>query len=205
MKLIITILITALALILSACGESTTSPLKDVTSIKINEVNQSMYSTDAPLSLSATLTYDDGSTDDATKFVNWSSSTDKLSVSNLGVVSVGSYNGGDSNISISYKTLTAQAVQIHLIKMTDFNISMLNAENNATGTYFLLATGTYEDGNNTTIVKNISWDLNNSATVSGEGNQTKITVVAGDTNVTANVFTSDNDYNKTKTITYTTN
>lgn len=205
MKLIITILLTTLTLMLTACGEDTSSPLKDVVSIKINEVNQSMYSTDTSISLSATLTYDDGSTDDATKYVEWKSSTDKLSVSTLGVVSVGPYNGGDSNISISYKTLTDGPVAIHLIKMTDFNITMLNAENNVTGTYSLLATGIFEDGNNTTIVKNISWDLNNSATVSGEGNETQITVVAGDTNITATVFINDNDYNQTQEIIYTAN
>ena len=206
MKLITTILIVTLALMLTACGENTTSPLKDVASIKINEANQSMYSTDASISLTASVVYDDGSTDDATEYVTWSSSTDKLSVSTLGVVSVGPYNGGDSNITISYQTLTSTPVEIHLIKMTDFNITMLNAENNVTGTYPLLATGIFEDGNNTTIVKNISWDLNNSATVSGEGSTTEVTIAAtGDTNITASVFINDNDFNKTETITYTAN
>lgn len=116
MKLIITILITTLSLILSACGESTSSPLKNAVSIKINETSQIMYSTDTPISLSATVTYNDGSTADATKLVKWSSSTDKLLVSQSGVVSIGLYDRGNTNISISYQTLTDGPVLVHLSK-----------------------------------------------------------------------------------------
>ncbi|MBT5935254.1 hypothetical protein [Sulfurimonas sp.] len=203
MKQIITTLLTTLALMLTACGQGTSAPLKDVVGIKINEANQSIYSTDASIQLSATVTYDDNSTDDVTEYVEWKSSTDKLTVSTSGVVSVGFYNGGDSNISIAYETLTDGPVNIALIPMKDFNITVSDGGTPASGDQPLLATGIFEDNTSRVILRNILWDLNNSATISIEGNDTLITLLSGDTKITASMFIYDNDYNQTEEIIYT--
>lgn len=194
------------SLFLISCGENTTSSLKDIQSIKINEANISMYTTDSSTSLTATAIYTDGSTADITKAVAWSASNTNISVSTFGLVSIGSVNSGDTNISISYDTFKDENISIHLIPLTDFNITMVDADVNSTGDYNLLLTGKFEDNATKTIVKNISWDLNNSATVSGEGNTTQIQIVnIGETNITATMFAYDNDFNLTKSIIYSAN
>ncbi len=200
MKLIKTFLYILTALLFISCGENTEAPLTDVSSIKINELNTTIYSTDAPTNLTATVYYEDGTWADATYNVIWNSSDTNVTGVFNGEVTGGNANGGDANITISYQHFSSPPSFVHVIKLTDFNISILNADANVTGTYSLLATATFEDNATKTIVKNIVWDANNSALFTVEDDLVEIEIVStGDTNITATLF---DDINISKTIIY---
>ena len=203
MKTLQKILIATMTLFFISCGsDSTLIPLSDISNIKINETNTTIYSTDAPSNLTATVSFTDGTNADLTTIAKWASSdTTLLSVTKGSIQAL--KNGGVANLNISYKNLTSQSVVVIVLKVLDYNISLINADANATGTYDILATAKFEDNTSKTIVKNITWDLNNSAIITGEGNTTQIQITStGDTNITAKLF---NDINMTRTIIYHTN
>jgi hypothetical protein len=200
MKFIYKILIATITLFFISCGsDSTLIPLSDISGIKINETNTTIYSTDAPSNLTATVSFTDGTNADLTTIAKWTSSdTTLLSVTKGSIQAL--KNGGVANLNISYKNLTSQSVVVNVLKVLDYNISLINADANATGTYDILATAKFEDNTSKTIVKNITWDLNNSAIITGEGNTTQIQITTtGDTNITAKLF---DDINMTQTIIY---
>ena len=203
MKTLQKILIATMTLFFISCGsDSTLIPLSDISNIKINETNTTIYSTDAPSNLTATVSFTDGTNADLTTIAKWASSdTTLLSVTKGSIQAL--KNGGIANLNISYQNLTSQSVVVNVLKVLDYNISLINADANATGTYDILATAKFEDNTSKTIIKNITWDLNNSAIITGEGNTTQIQITStGDTNITAKLF---NDINMTRTIIYHTN
>ncbi|OIP53397.1 MAG: hypothetical protein AUK54_09250 [Helicobacteraceae bacterium CG2_30_36_10] len=204
MKTITSFFLALTATFFISCGENSDAQIiTDVESLKINESNVSMYSTDNNINLSATVYYKDGSNADATAFVSWRSSDTAIANVSNGSVAVGSRNGGDTNITVSYENITSLPTHLNIITLNDYTISMIDADANATGTYQLLATATFEDNKTKVIEKNIVWDVNNSAIVSGVGSLTTVQIVStGDTNITSTLF---NDINMTKTIIYTVN
>jgi len=197
-----TILSTITLFFIACGGDTTTVPLSDISNIKINETNTTIYSTDGASNLSATVYFTDGSSADLTTVATWSSSdTTLVSVTKGSIQAL--KNGGSVNITIKYKSLLSTPVVVNVTKVTDYNISMLNADANTTGTYDIKTIATFEDNTTRTIVKNITWDTNNSAIVSGEGNTTQVQIVStGDTNITSTLF---NDINMTKAIIYKAN
>ncbi len=206
MKLIQNTIFTALSLFFISCGDNTETPITDIKNIVINESNITIYSTDGSNtsgSFTATLNYTDGTSFNATNLVTWNSSDTTVAEVSNGELLAGNANGGDANITVNYKSIYSTASVVNVVKLLDYNISMLGADANTTGTYILLAIGTFEDNTTRTIVKNISWDLNNSAVVTGEGLLTKVEITStGDTNITSTLFY---DVNMSKTIVYTAN
>lgn len=203
MKIIISFILLLIATFFISCGEnSETLIIPDVESLKINESNVSIYSTDAN-NLTATVYYTDGSTADATSFVSWQSSDTTIANVSQGSVTVGSINGGDTNITVSYKSISSLSSPLKVIALSDYNLSMINADANTTGTYSLIATAIFENNVTKVIEKNIVWAVDNGAIVSGAGSLTQVQIVStGDTNITATLF---NDANLTKTIIYSAN
>ncbi len=175
------------------CGENTTNPIvPDVTSIQINESNISIYSTDSTSYLSANASYTDGSTQDITNFVLWSSSnTDAATVSNNALTG-GNGNGGDTQITIKYDRFSdTQPVHVH--KLTSY--SVLYPDVNTTGTYDgFRALGNFDNNEtNRSIATHITWSADNGAVieVKDDGN-VSITFLSGDTNVTTTLFNETN-------------
>jgi len=206
MKLIKNTLLASLSLLFISCGENTQIPIADLASIKINELNSTIYSTEdanASNNFSATAYFTDGSTKNVTTLVKWFSSDTTMATVSNGIVSAGTTNGGISFVNASYEDKISESSTIYVKKLIDYNISMIDADANTTGIYYLLASGTFEDNTTRTIVKNIVWDTNNSAIVTGAGSTTAIQIVLpGDTNITSTLF---NDVNMSRTIIYSAN
>ncbi len=203
MKLIKNIIFTTLALLFISCGNNTDEPIKDITAIKIEESNRTIYSTDdshLSTDFTAKAYYSDGTSAIVTKKVKWYSSDIDVASVVYGAVLGGKSNGGDANITISYKNLNGSTFStLHVVSLVDYNISLIDADANVTGTYDLLAIGSFEDNTTRTIVKNIEWVVDNGAIISGEGNETQAQVLAGDTNITSILFS---DVNMSRTIIY---
>ena len=198
MKLLKTTLYTALALLFISCGDNTEAPIKDVTSIEINEATQTVFSTDT-VNFTAMVTYTDATTADVTQNVNWISSDEDVAAVLKGVVTPGNANGGDANITITYQHLTATASSVTVVPLDSFTIS--SPDINTTGNHILEAEGNF-GGTIKNIVKNIVWTADNAAIISVENDVATITVVTGDTNVTATMF---GETNSSSSITYTVN
>lgn len=191
MKILKTTLYIGLALLFISCGDNTeTPPVKDVVSIEIDDPTMSIYSTDSA-NLTATVTFTDSTTASVDNELLWGSSDlDIASVFN-GLVLPGNANGGDANCTITYQDLTAAPSLITVIPLVSFAIT--NADINATGDYILEAKGEFEDGTtDKTIVKNIIWTADNGAIITVLNNISTITILAGDTNVTAIMFDETN-------------
>lgn len=188
------------------CKETTTDPIiTDIASIQIDTPSfVTLYPTDKPVELYASVTHTDGSTGDATKTVTWSSSDTAIISTNNNLVSGGYKNGGDANITISYKVFS-DTLQISAAKLQDFNIT--TADINTTGDHPLEAVAQYADGNRT-IYTNILWESNvSTATFSTTDYITTINIAdySGDINISATVFAQDNETNITKSVIYTIN
>ncbi len=206
MKLIQNTLLSTVAFMFISCGDNTTVPLKDITSLKINESNVTIYSTDADSDesrLTANVYFNDGTNDDATNELVWSSSDTTIATIKQGKISVGTTNGGDINITVSHKDLYSEPILFHIRKLLDYNITLLDSDANSTGTYELLAEGIFEDNTTHTVRKNITWESNNSSIITIEEEKSEIEITTtGDTNITSKLF---NDDNMTKTIIYRVN
>ena len=196
MKLIQNTLLSTFAFIFISCGDNTTAPLKDITSLKINESNLTVYSTDADSDeskLTANVYFNDGTNDDATNDLVWNSSNTTIATIRQGEIIVGTANGGDINITVSHKDLYSEPILFHIHKLLDYNIVLIDAESNSTGTYELLASGTFEDNTTHTIVKNITWESNNSSIITIEEEKSEIEITTtGDTNITSKLFYDEN-------------
>jgi len=190
MKTIQYTLFILLAFLFTACGDNTLkSIVSDVKSIQINKNNLRIYSTDTSQQLSASVTYNDGSSEPINNTDIWSNSD--YSVLNMydGEISA-SGNGGSSLVSINVGKFSDE-INVSIIKLTDYNIS--NADINTTGEHTLQAIGLFEDNTSKIISKNITWSANNGATFSTNDEYvTTITILSGDTNVTATLFGEKN-------------
>ena len=191
MKLLTTLLTTSLTLLLIACGDNTTTPLlKDVTSLAIDDANVTMHSTDAPKTITATVTYTDGTTADATTSIFWSSSDSDILNASLGELTPGVSNGGNVTIEVSYEQY-GDSIGATVYSLTDYNASFPDI--NSTGTYTFQAYGDFDNGDtNISIASNIVWSADNGAVVETTDGVASITFVTGDTNVTATVFGDTN-------------
>ena len=179
-----------LSVFFTACGENTkTAVVADIASIEIVEGNISIYSTDEATDLTAMATYTDSTTAQINDAAIWNNSDYNTLYMYNGSVSAAS-NGGSSIVGISSGRFSDE-INVSIIKLTDFNIT--NADINSTGSYILEATGTFEDNTSKVIKRNIEWSADNGAVISVDENYVAtITILTGDTNVTATVFGETN-------------
>ncbi len=174
------------ALFFIACQDNTSTPItKSVTSVKIDQGDISIHSTDDMTSLSATVFFSDNSSDIATESVVWNNSDYNVTYL-LGGDVWASANGGESNISISYAEFN-DYITVSVHKLVSFEIYADDV--NTTGTHVFEAKGNFENGDeNISIVKNIAWSATNNAVVSISNGITNIELKSGETNVTATLF-----------------
>jgi len=176
MKYISTSTLLLLSLLSISCGENTTtSPLKDIVSIKINDKeNISIYSTDINYPLTGTVFYNDSSNILATGDMAWSS----LDSTILGTSNGNIYarkNGGDTNLTIDYQSTFSDTALVHVkellsINYSDLNLSISDAEQ------IIYVTGNFENNEtNITMNGNIFWSVDANATLS-EANASAITL-----------------------------
>ncbi len=188
-----TLLSFSLVTLMVGCGTESDEPplVPEIISIEIDgtDVNSSLHSiiidTDEP-QLSATVTYDDGSSSRVTYQLDWESNdTDVITVNNGLLTPVA--NSGSVAISASFrdKLYTTIDKNITLIPLTDINITSpssdlnisyadVNAsvDINTTGSYTLQANGTFEDNETVlAISSNIAWTSSNTtvATIDSAG------------------------------------
>lgn len=194
-----------LPLIFLGCKETTTSPIiTDIDSIYIDgNSSYSFYSTDKiDLNLTAKVVHTNGSIGDATDSVFWSSSNSSVLVVNKNNITNGIKNSGDADIIIEYKNFR-YTIPVHLIALTDFNISAPSQDINSTGVYLLKASGNFEDGTQKLLQTNFVWDNNGSFDINETDYNTTINInTTGIYEINATVFPYDDDINKTKTLEY---
>jgi len=190
MKKTIYSLFILLVMIFTACVENTKAPvIADIASIQIDDNNLSIYSTDEAQTLTASVTYTDSTTAQINDADIWNNSDYDVLYMYNGSVSAAS-NGGSSTVGISYGRFSDE-INVSVIKLTDFNIS--SDDINATGDYILEATGTFEDNTSKVIKTNLVWTADNGAVISVDENYVAtITILSGDTNVTATLFEETN-------------
>jgi len=189
-----------IAILFTSCGNNTeTAVVADIASVQIDDTNVSIYSTDAPKELTATVTYTDATSAQIENADLWTNSNFYVLSMYNGTISART-NGGSSLVGINIGRFNDE-INVSIIKITDFNIT--NTDINTTGEHPLEATGLFEDNATKVIARNILWDANNSAIFTTDENYiTTITVVSGDTNVSATVFSDDNETTITKSIVY---
>ena len=209
MTYIKTLTLLLLLLTLNSCGEDTTTPVTtDVTDMTI-DTPPTIYSTDEYLP-TATVSYDDNTTDDATNNINWKvSDTEMLYISN-DLIILPLKNDGNSTLTAGYDNYEffENNVTLDIVGITDINTTwnISSADITTTGDFDLTAEGNYTDGtNNKTIVRNIVWTTSSSTATftTDENYDVQISIVdTGDINITATLF---GDENATMTKSYTIN
>ncbi len=188
-KLIKSILIITPAIFFLACGENTEiTPLKDISSIQIDDTGISVYSTDSKI-LTATVTYTDSTTASFSESELWSSSDySVLSLYNGEIFPIS--NGGSATVSIEAGDFSDEE-NVNIIKLESFTVT--HADITTTGEHVLEATGVFEDNTSKVIKRNIVWSATNDATITVDDNYVAtIDILSGDTNVTATVFDETN-------------
>lgn len=199
-----------LSLLLNSCGDNTTTPIsKDVRTTEgmiIDTPPSPVYSTDLFIP-TATVYYDDGTTDVATQNVDWKrSDTSLLYLSNeLTVLPL--KNDGNSTLSAGYKSfkyfennITIDIVGIIDINGTNKTWDTQDLDQNITGTHNLVAEGNFTNGtNNYVINRNIVWTFAGDApaiitTVLTDNIYTSTIDITGtgDINITATLFADVN-------------
>lgn len=202
-KTIKTLLTTIPMIFFLGCGENTESPVvKDIQSIQIDDGNFSIYSTDQSKALSASVTYTDSTTKLIANSDMWSNSNYDVLLMSNGVITPIS-NGGNSTVSIKIGTLSHK-INVDVIKIVDFNISHGNIT--TTGNHIIDAIGLFENNQTKKVYRNIIWETNNTSTVSMDENYVRtLSVVSGDTKLTATVYGDDNETNITKSVVFSVN
>ena len=159
---------------LISCGDNTTtSPIKDITSIAINESNISVYAT-GTTPLSSTVHYTDGSTANGSADMAWSTSDSSILDTTTALV-FARKNGGDAQVIVDYDSTFSDAKDVHIIALTSVECSDINLSDyeNQQVVYF---TGSFE--NNVTdlnMTRNLTWSVDANATLN-EVNTTQLTL-----------------------------
>jgi len=202
MKTLYTPFLLAGLLLLNSCGDNTTtSAIKELESLKINNSVKSIYATSPSTRLYATVNYSDGSESNLSDQFSWSSSDEVLFVSDSSILPT--KNGGDANITVRYKSNLSDVAQFHVKELLSINFSDINISDVGTP-QTLYFSGNFENNeSNVTLTNNITWYSDENSTIS-DINATQLTITV-DTNTTsvllrAVLFTNtDNavDFNKT--------
>lgn len=182
-----------LSTIIISCGDNTTlSPLKDVTSISLDDTNISIYATQAAKTLTATVTYDDGTTADASIDLLWESLDSSIFYASTASV-VATSNGGDANLSIDYQSTFNDYTSVHVKKLLTINYSDLNISDIG-NPQIIYVSGNYENNeSNITMENNILWTVDSNATLT-DVNASQMTITV-DYNVTSILLKASLFYN----------
>ena len=180
MKLIQTLLILLSTTFFISCGDNTTSsPIADVASISLDDTNISIHSTDLQKALTATATYTDGTTANATADLTWSSSDSSTLSTAVGAV-LAAKNGGDANLTIEYANTFNDTQNVHIKKLISIEYSDVNISDIGTAQTIYLS-GTFENNEtNVSIEANTRYYSDENSTI---------------TDVNATQFTLTVDYN----------
>ncbi len=167
---------------LISCGDNTTtSPIKDITSIAINESNISVYATGSKV-LTSTVYYNDGSTKNGSADMVW----DNNGSSVIGTTTALIYpvmNGGDANVTIDYSSKFGDSKLVHVKKLISINYSDLNISDIGTP-QVIYFNGNFENNEtNVTMQRNLTWSVDSNATIN-EVNTSQLTLTV-DYNVTS--------------------
>ncbi len=149
------------------------------------------------------INYSDGTSATTYNELNWESNdTSVLTVNNGLITPVG--NGGTASVSASYrdKIYTTLDHNVTLIAINDINITSIDlnitssaTDINQTGSYALIANGTFSDNNTTlNISSNITWVSSNTSVVTIDTNGLLTVIGDGSSDVNVSVF---NDINST--------
>ncbi len=162
---------------LISCGDNTTtSPIRDISSIDINESNISLYSTDANISYKAIIHYNDTTIADGTKNITWSSSDPSILFTETGMISP-LQNGGNSTLQIEYASKLSHTSLVHIkslqsltyVNKEDINISKIGDPQTLT------VKGNFENNeSNVSLANNITWSGDENITIS-EQNASSVT------------------------------
>lgn len=202
MKFIQTPLLLLLSTFFISCGENTTSsPIVDVSSISLDETNIIIYSTGLTKTLTATVTYTDGTQANATEDLVWSSSDDSLSTS-VGTI-IAAKNGGDSDLNIAYASTFEDNTTVHIKELISVEYSDINVSN-VGNPQIIYVSGTFENNETGVIMPaNISYYSDENSTISDiNATQLTLTVDENTTSILINAILfedTDNsqDFNKT--------
>lgn len=164
----------------AACGENTNTPIgPDVKSIQIDKNITEIYATNSTIQLTATVTYEDGTTADVTNGVTWFYPNESnYSVATMlgGNVEAAANDSQDLNISIKYQNLNTDSHKIHLNKLTAIHY---DANITTTGEHNISIKGDFDNNETNKILQtHLSWvsDDNNSNFVSYDGNTSTLII-----------------------------
>ncbi|SFV55878.1 hypothetical protein MNB_SM-4-258 [hydrothermal vent metagenome] len=176
-----------------SCGDNTTlSPLKDVTSINLDDTNISIYATQAAKTLTATVTYNDGTTADASIDFSWESLDSSIFNASTASI-VATSNGGDANLSIDYQSTFNDYTSVHVKKLLTINYSDLNISDIG-NPQIIYVSGNYENNeSNISMENNILWTVDSNATLT-DVNASQMTITV-DYNVTSILLKASLFYN----------
>ena len=180
MKLIQTLLILLSTTFFISCGENTTSsPIADIAAITLDDTNISIHSTDLRKALTATVTYTDGTTANATADLTWSSSDSSTLLTAVGAV-LAAKNGGDANLTIEYANTFDDMQNVHVKELISIEYSDVNVSDVGTAQTIYIG-GTFENKEkNVSLQTNIRYISDANSTI---------------TDVNATQFTLTVDYN----------
>lgn len=132
----------------------------------------------------ATGTYQDGSTQDVTSAVSWSSSTPGVAAISGGSASV--LKGGQTTLSASSGSISASASLTVTALLTGMNMNPSSASVDPTASQQFTVSGTYNDGSTQDLTSTANWTSSNTlvASVSPAG------IASGQTSGTANIKAS---------------
>jgi hypothetical protein len=176
------------SLLFVSCGENTTAPIHDVSSLKINDTNISIYSTDTNSILSATIFYDDNSSAQATTELAWSSSNNNIVYAYTNTITP-TANGGDVNISAQYDGKFADSVSAHVKQLLSLSYTDINTSDTSNA-QTISVYGNFENNEtNVSMQNNITWYCDANMTIS-ESNSTQVTftIQSLPTTLTARLF-----------------
>ena len=195
MRLIKTSFLILTAFVFISCGENTQTPVTtDISSIKINETNVTMYSTDDSIRLTANVVYEDGTEVNATNQLTWVNSDYTLINMFLGTI-LPIANGGDTNISIEYGNLSDyESVHVHKLTEITLHPSDINTTNQ---TDVITISGSFDNNDsNVSIQRNVTWstDVNSTILTTTDDNNITLDIHSFPTTITATILGEDFNY-----------
>jgi len=159
---------------LISCGDNTTtSPIKDITNIAINESNISLYATGSKV-LTSTVYYNDGSSENGSADMAWDNNGSSV-ISTTTALVYATKNGGDANVTIDYASTFGDIKPVYVKKLISINYSDLNISDvgNPQVIHF---SGNFENNEtNITMQRNLTWSVDSNATLN-EVNTSQLTL-----------------------------
>ncbi len=192
--LLLSMLFTSLLFV--SCGDNTTtSPLHDISSIKINETNVSIYSTDTGKTLSATVFYDDNTSAQEATNLTWSSSDSTILYAYTNSI-YPTKNGGDVTVTARYVGKFPSTIPVHVKELLSLTYSGDINVSDTSNPQTLMVYGNFENNEtNVTMQGNITWSSDANMTISeSNSSQVTFTIHSVPTTLTAHLFVNTSNY-----------